>query len=104
LEYKYKDGQSKWCLRQILYKYVPAELIERPKKGFGVPLASWLRGPLREWADALLDEKRLQLEGFFDVKIIRRIWLEHLSTKYNHENKLWTILMFQSWLNENARK
>ncbi|MBU1308770.1 MAG: asparagine synthase (glutamine-hydrolyzing) [Gammaproteobacteria bacterium] len=96
-ELKLKDGQSKWCLRQVLYKYVPKELIERPKMGFAVPLDAWLRGPLQQWAEALLAEQRLASEGFFDVAIVRNMWQEHLSGKRNWQYQLWDILMFQAW-------
>lgn len=94
---KIKGSKTKWCLRKILYKYVPEHLIERPKMGFAVPLDVWLRGPLKEWADALLTEQRLQQESFFDVKKVRNMWLEHLSGKRNWQYQLWDILMFQAW-------
>lgn len=95
---KMKPGQSKHVLRQILYKHVPKKLIERPKMGFSVPLDSWLRGPLRDWAEALLGESRIREEGFFDPAPIRKKWLEHLSGRYNWQHQLWVILMFQAWL------
>jgi asparagine synthase (glutamine-hydrolysing) len=102
---KIKNGQSKWLLRQVLYKYVPKRMIERPKMGFGVPIDSWLRGPLREWAEGLLNEKRLKEEEFFHPAPIREKWMEHLSGKQNWHYYLWDVLMFQAWLGkENAEK
>jgi asparagine synthase (glutamine-hydrolysing) len=101
LDYKIRNGVSKWILRQILYKHVPMNLIERPKKGFGVPLASWLRGPLRDWSESLLDANRLKTEGFFNPSLIRTRWNEHLTGKYNWHDQLWNVLMFQSWYEKN---
>ena len=97
---KMREGKSKWILRQVLYQYVPQRLIERPKAGFGIPLGDWLRGPLREWAESLLDKQRLQREGYFNVNFVRELWHAHLTGKRNHQSLLWSILMFQTWLAE----
>jgi len=96
---KYRDGVSKWILRRVLSRYLPEELSGRPKKGFAIPIGRWLRGPLREWAEALLDERRLK-ESFFDPEPIRRTWAEHLSRRRNWEGYLWNVLMFQQWLDQ----
>lgn len=98
LHMKIRGEQGKWALRQILYKYVPPELIERPKAGFAIPVGQWLRGSLRDWAEALLDEVRLEREGYFNPTPIRRMWQEHLSGRHDWTTRLWTVLMFQAWL------
>lgn len=100
LSMKIKNGQGKHLLRQVLYKHVPKALIERPKMGFGIPLDSWLRGPLRDWAECLLDENRLKQEGFFNAAPVRKKWQEHLSGQRNWQYHLWGVLMFQAWLDE----
>jgi asparagine synthase (glutamine-hydrolysing) len=95
---KIQNGKGKWIFREILARHVPRKLIERPKMGFGVPIDTWLRGPLRDWAENLLSEKRLQSEALLDPKPIRKAWCEHLSGTKNWSAHLWTILMFQAWL------
>ena len=97
---KIRDGTSKWALRQILYKYVPRELIERPKAGFGIPIGQWLRGPLRSWADELLNPDRLNREGYLRSTPIGNLWQQHLSGRYDHTSKLWSVLMWQAWLEQ----
>lgn len=100
LSMKIRGGQGKWALRQVLYQYVPRELIERPKTGFAIPVGQWLRGPLREWAEGLLNERRLEVEGFFFPKPVRRKWAAHLDGRCDHTASLWAVLMFQTWLAE----
>ncbi len=98
LHQKIRNGTGKWALRQVLYRHVPREMIERPKKGFSIPLANWLRGPLRDWAEAQLEETRLNREGYFHAAPIRKMWKEHVDGKRDNASKLWSILMFQAWL------
>jgi asparagine synthase (glutamine-hydrolysing) len=94
---KIRHGQGKWLLRQVLYQHVPQHLIERPKQGFAVPLGSWLRGPLKHWAESLINEERLRREGFLKPEPIRKKWEEHLSGQRNWQYWLWNVLMFQAW-------
>ena len=101
IEMKIRDNKGKWALRQILYKYVPSEIIERPKAGFGIPLGKWLRGPLRDWAEDLMNEQELLEQGFLNHNKVRKIWELHLNGNCDYTAKIWSILMFQSWLKIN---
>lgn len=97
---KVHAGTGKWILKEVLKQYVPEGLIDRPKMGFDVPIDRWLRGPLRDWAEALLDERMLEQQGFFDAKLVRTLWEAHASGKKSYHHELWPILMFQAWHNE----
>ena len=98
LKMKIRNGTSKWLLRELLARYLPDYTFTDQKKGFSVPLGNWLRGPLRDWTEALLDEKRLTQEGYFDAKMIKTTWTQHLSGKRDYSRKLWNVIMFQAWL------
>lgn len=96
--FRVRGKETKWLLRQVLYQYVPRQLVDRPKWGFGVPIDAWLRGPLRDWAEALLDADRLRSQGLLDVGQVRSCWQEHQRGRRNWQGKLWAVLMFQAWL------
>jgi len=100
---KLRGGHGKWLLKQLLYRYVPQEIVDRPKMGFGVPIGEWLREGLRDWAETYLNEYSLRNEGYFDVNIIRQTWLKHLNGDTDAGGQIWTVLMFQLWL-ENSKK
>lgn len=102
-KFKIRDGTKKWIARKILQKYVPDEMVNRPKNGFETPLFQWLRGPLFEWAEDLLSEKRLKQDGFFDVATVRKMWASHQAGKARLHYELWSVLMFQQWM-ESFRK
>ena len=100
LSKKIREGKGKWLLRSLLYDYVPKQLVDRPKAGFAVPLAKWLRGDLREWAESLLDEQALNATGLFDAKKLRAVWQAHLSGQHDYQYQLWGPLMLLAWQNE----
>jgi len=101
LSMKIQKGTGKLVLRELLDRYVPRNLIERPKSGFGIPVGEWLKGPLQEWAEDLLSEQKLKNGGYFDVKQVRKVWEQHSSGKKNQQYQLWSVLMFQAWLDSN---
>ena len=103
MRFKLRNGTSKWILRQVLYKHVPRELVERPKMGFGVPIDHWLRGPLRTWAEDLLSEDSLSRQGLFNVNAIRSKWKEHIYGSRNWQYLLWDVLIFQNWLFDQSK-
>jgi len=94
---KVRGGVGKWFLRQLLARFVPPTIISGPKMGFAVPLGDWLRGPLHDWAEALLDERRLKEGGWFDASVVRALWAEHRSGHRPWESLLWSVLMFEAW-------
>ncbi len=100
--HKICNGQTKWPLRQLLYRHVPQSLIDRPKMGFGIPVADWLRGSLRDWAEDLLDEKRLRETGYWNADLVRNAWDIHVSGQQNLSGKLWSVLMFEAWLRQSV--
>jgi asparagine synthase (glutamine-hydrolysing) len=98
LKMRFRAGKGKWLLRKLLYRYVPVNIIERPKMGFGVPIGDWIKGPLVEWAEPLINQQRLSREGYFNSQAVGEMWQQHLSGRYDRTHELWNILMFQSWL------
>lgn len=101
LHMKIRAGQRKWLLRQVLNKYVPEKMFDRPKSGFAVPIDRLIRGPLRDWAENLLDEEKIKSDGYFNPKTVRQLWKEYLNGRYLLHGRLWSLLMFQSWLMNN---
>jgi asparagine synthase (glutamine-hydrolysing) len=95
---KVSAGRGKWLLRQVLQRYVPQTLYERPKQGFNVPINAWLKGPLRDWAEHLLDARRIASEGFFDAPRVQAWWREHLGGRRDRFRELWAILIIEAWL------
>jgi asparagine synthase (glutamine-hydrolysing) len=101
LDYKLHQGITKWPLRQVLKRYIPEDLFERPKMGFSMPLNDWLRGPLREWAESLLNENKLHSQGYLNSKLVNDLWRQHIKNERNWGGIIWNILMFQAWLESN---
>lgn len=101
---KMRDGQAKWTLRQVLEKYLPRELFERPKMGFGIPVGQWLRGPLRDWAEEMLEPSRLKSDGLLDVEAVRRLWSQHLAGSDEWQYQLWNFILLQAWLRSVSRE
>lgn len=102
--HRLRNNTTKWILRQLLYRHVPKQLVDRPKMGFGIPIGAWLRGPLRQWAEELLEERRLREEGYFRPEPIRQMWRAHLNGSVDVEHRLWIVLMFQQWMEGNAHR
>ena len=98
LNLKFRNNVGKWILREVLKKYIPTNLIERPKMGFGIPIGRWLRGPLKEWASDLLSQDSIKKEDFFNFEKIDECWQDHLKGNKNSSTSLWSILMFQEWI------
>ena len=98
LKMKIRNGSSKWILKQVLYRHLPQELMDRPKMGFAVPVGDWIKESMREWTEDLISKKRIEKEGYFNSKAVDELWRQHLSGKFNRGHELWNILMFQSWI------
>lgn len=103
LSMKLRSGRGKHILRELLYRQAPRQLFDRPKAGFGVPIGHCLKGPLRSWAEELLEPRRMTADGWLDTNIVRRRWEMHLSGRRNSTAAMWAILMFQAWQREQAR-
>jgi asparagine synthase (glutamine-hydrolysing) len=104
IDMKIRGSVTKWPLRELLYRHVPRALINRPKMGFGIPIGAWLRGPLREWGEAMLEEKSIEMNGLFNPAEVQRLWTVHLSGSRNYQHQLWPILMVQAWLKDSLSK
>jgi len=104
VQWKIRSGKGKWLLRKLLSKYVPTRLFERPKSGFGVPIGTWLRGPLREWASDLLNENKLRREGFLNARRVTAVWNAHLNGHGDWQQHLWCVLMFEAWLQKQTER
>jgi asparagine synthase (glutamine-hydrolysing) len=102
LAWKLGANTGKLLLREVLYEFVPPAIVDRPKQGFGIPVGAWLKGPLRDWAEALLDERRLRREGFLDARSIRRKWSEHLAGTHDRQSEIWGAVVFQEWLSNTS--
>jgi len=98
MDLRRRDGVGKWILREVLYRYVPKSLVDRPKKGFGVPLADWLRGPLKDWANDLLSVQSLHKDGLFDAHLVRAALDDHLTGRRDRHNDLWPVLVATQWM------
>lgn len=102
LEMKIRGGLGKHILRRVLYKHVPRDLVDRPKMGFGVPVGDWIRGPLRDWAESLLDAHVVRDAGFLNADLVRSVWESHVHGRSDEGYRIWAVLMFQAWLAEQA--
>ncbi len=99
--FKFREGVTKWPIRQILYKYIPRNLVERPKQGFAIPLSKWLRNELREWTFDILNNNQMRQDGLLDVDIVQKYMNEHMNKLQDHSDVIWSFLMFQCWLHKN---
>jgi asparagine synthase (glutamine-hydrolysing) len=103
MKIKNQDNGNKWILRKILSNYLPENIINRPKKGFEIPIGSWLRGPLKNWAENLIKKEKIEENGFFNHKIIQKFWDEHQTGYYDWTPRLWGVIVFQSWIEKNNK-